>query len=91
LAGVGDVLRVAVVGLDGGQEPVDGLLIVLVLLALDDDLLQAVDILVAALLGELVTEEVPGLVDLLVGAVLVLLGDTLADAHEFLAEALKQE
>jgi hypothetical protein len=60
------------------------------LLALDNNLLQTVDKLIAALLGEFITEEVLGLVDLLVGAVLVLLGDALADAHELLTEALER-
>lgn len=78
------------VGLDGTEEPIDRRLVVIMLLALDDNLLQAVDKLVAALLGELFTKEVAGLVDLIVGAVLVFLRDAVTDTHDLLAEALKQ-
>jgi hypothetical protein len=80
----------AVVGFDSRQEPFDRCLVVIVLLALDNDLLHAVDKLVTALFGELIAQEVTGLVVLLVGTVLVLLGDAVANAEDLLTEALQQ-
>ena len=41
----GELLAVSEVGLDGVEEPDEGFLVVLVLLAFDDDLLEAVDVL----------------------------------------------
>ena len=60
---VGDVLGVTLVVLSLIKEEGDGLLVVLVVLALDNDLLQSVDELVSSLFGEVIVHEVLGLLD----------------------------
>lgn len=91
LTGRSEVPGVAVVGLKGTEEPVDRRLVVIVFLALDNNLLQAIDELVAAFLGELFTEHLAGPIDLLVGAILVLLWDTVTDAHDLVTETLRKQ
>lgn len=60
-----NVLGVTLVVLGLVKEEGDGLLVVLVVLAFDNDLLQSVDELVSSLLREVFVEEVSGLVDTL--------------------------
>ena len=60
---VGDVLGVTLVVLGLVKEEGDGLLVVLVVLALDNDLLQSVDELVSSLFREVLVHEVLGLLD----------------------------
>lgn len=61
---------------DKAQQPPDALLVVVMLLAFDNDLFAAEDELVAALLGEvLLGEELVRAILVFGGAVLVLVGD----------------
>lgn len=61
------------------EEPLHGLLVVLVLLALDNDLLQSVDELVSPLLWEGIVEEVSGLVEGVRHLCSSLFGDTVLE------------
>lgn len=61
----GDVLGVTLVVFSLVKEEGDGLLVILVVLAFNNDLLQSVDELVSSLLREVFVEEVSGLVDTL--------------------------
>ncbi len=72
---VGDVGGVALVLLEEVEEVVHSILVVLVTLALNYDLLEAVIELVATLLRELLLQVVGSLVLVLLGEILVLLGD----------------
>jgi hypothetical protein len=49
--------------LEEGEEPFHGLLVILVLLALDNDLLESVDELLPSLLGEDIVNKLLGLLD----------------------------
>lgn len=81
---LGGVLCVPEVLLEVTKKPLDRCLIIVVTLALDDDLLSTVDELVATLLGEVfLGEPVLGAFEVLVCAILVLLGDT---THEVVLE-----
>jgi hypothetical protein len=74
------ILSVASILLNVAEEPANGLLIVVVLLALDDDLLHTEDELVAALRREvLVREELPGAVTVLPGTIFVLVRNATCD------------
>ena len=60
------------------EQPLNGLLVVLVLLALDDDLLAPVDEPITTLLGEiLLSQDMLSVVDLPVSTILVLLGNAI--------------
>lgn len=70
-----DVGGVTLVLLERGEEVLHRVLVVAVTLAFDDDLLEAEDELVTTLLGELFLDVVLGLVEMLLGEILVLLRD----------------
>lgn len=73
-----DSATVAGVFFDEAEEPTDGLLVVVVLLTLHNDLLATENKLVAAFFGEvLLREKVLAAIDVLVGGVLVFLRNTL--------------
>lgn len=60
-----------------GEEPANGLLVVIMLLAFDDNFLSSVNELVAALFWEvLFSEEMMGTIVVLLGSILVLLWNT---------------
>jgi hypothetical protein len=61
------------------EEPLHGLLVILVLLALDDNLLQSVNELLPSLLGEGIVKELLGLFDGVVELFSVLLGDSVLE------------
>lgn len=81
LAVAGDMATVAGVLLNDAEEPLDALLVVVVALALDDNLLAAVDELVAALLREvLLGKNALAVLELALGVVLVVLGNAVEHA-----------